>query len=846
MPESVAGIALIQLRPDLLAAALADAVRRAGDLPLIEPAPAGPDMLDRLTDAADQNPLVVLVGEEHALDTRTNAFGQARPDLMVVTVPVGVGRPNLALAEPALDELIGLLRWLVHGGAEARLAIGSPKNYALLTSPHPALFSAPDEGDPGNLVQLWLDAVLRLALAQAGTPDEASLPGLTVSAATVRRLLARQSLVDQDEIAALKVERDRTADLLAAAFADGEQEFRLGRLVRRLALDTVEWQTLLLLLAPELDPLYQRVYGVLHDDLGCRTATLGLVGALLFPPGGSGAELRAALSEGGALARWWLSEPRLGPSVSAADPIQVDPAIRTWLFEGGVPPEDPRLAGWLRYTPWPGVPAVHDLPETARLVDALRRDSGWVVLTGGSAEDWRATIEAAAHDAERRLLRVTPMRGGSEPPPVEEISVRVARAALLYDLVPALTAETEAEQPALATLVGHLAAAKLPGPAVLVAPEGPLAGLLASETDTVLSFAPIPTRARAAVFRAEAERANFSLSDEAATMIAATSRLPVASIASAMALARAKAAGEPGGDPACEVASAARQIATPCLPHHARLVVPAFDLDQVVLPPDRQAQLHEIVSQCRHSGMVLDDWGFGAQLPTGRSVAALFWGPSGTGKTMAAQAVARALATDLYVVDLARVVSKYIGETEKNLDAVFGEAERAGVVLLFDEADALFAKRGEVRDANDRYANIEVAYLLQRLETFAGLAILTSNFRQNIDTAFFRRLRFSIEFPRPDIRAREAIWRQCLPASAPVACDLDFGTLARRIELTGGNIRQITLRAAYAAAEARSVITMTQLLAAARAELVKIGMPAAANALPVSPAQRDTVKADAA
>jgi SpoVK/Ycf46/Vps4 family AAA+-type ATPase len=212
----------------------------------------------------------------------------------------------------------------------------------------------------------------------------------------------------------------------------------------------------------------------------------------------------------------------------------------------------------------------------------------------------------------------------------------------------------------------------------------------------------------------------------------------------------------------------------------------------------------------------------------GRGVAALFCGPSGTGKTMAAQAIARALDTEMYVVDLSRVVSKYVGESEKNLDVVFSDAERAAAVLLFDEADALFGKRSEIKDAHDRYANIEVAYLLQRMEAFAGLAILTTNFRRNMDDAFLRRLRFIVEFPKPTEGAREAIWRHCLPASAPVAEDVNLRLLARRLDLTGGNIRQITLRAAFAAAaEGAEAIEMRHVMSAARAELLKLGMTGA-------------------
>ena len=200
---------------------------------------------------------------------------------------------------------------------------------------------------------------------------------------------------------------------------------------------------------------------------------------------------------------------------------------------------------------------------------------------------------------------------------------------------------------------------------------------------------------------------------------------------------------------------------------------------------------------------------------------------------MAAQGIARALGSELYRVDLARVVSKFIGETEKSLDAIFDAAERAGAVLLFDEADALFGKRSEVNDAHDRYANIEVAYLLQRMETFTGVAVLTTNFRQNIDQAFLRRLRFVVEFPRPDAEARAEIWRKCLPRSAPVDRKVDFAYLVQRLELTGGTIRQIALRAAFLAAaeEEGPPITMQHLVEAARAEMVKLGMPAAEREL---------------
>jgi SpoVK/Ycf46/Vps4 family AAA+-type ATPase len=206
-----------------------------------------------------------------------------------------------------------------------------------------------------------------------------------------------------------------------------------------------------------------------------------------------------------------------------------------------------------------------------------------------------------------------------------------------------------------------------------------------------------------------------------------------------------------------------------------------------------------------------------------RGVSALFSGDSGTGKTLAAMSIASALAADLYVVDLARIVSKYIGETEKNLDIVFTEAESAGAVLLFDEADALFGKRSAVRDAHDRYANIEVAYLLQRMELFDGLAILTTNHPENVDPAFSRRLRFSVEFPRPDATARLAIWEQSIPRGPHREENLDLQYFAHRFELTGGSIRQVALHAAMAAARDHRKIGKDHVQAAMRIELRRLG-----------------------
>ena len=252
----------------------------------------------------------------------------------------------------------------------------------------------------------------------------------------------------------------------------------------------------------------------------------------------------------------------------------------------------------------------------------------------------------------------------------------------------------------------------------------------------------------------------------------------------------------------------------------------------MALPADRKQQLLEIVDSIRLAPTVLDGWQFRKHLPYGCGVTALFHGPSGTGKTMAAMSVARSLDVQLLRLDFSRVVSKYIGDTEKNIDRVFNDAQKSGCAILIDEADALLGKRSEVKDAHDRYANIEVAYLLQRMETYEGLAILTTNLRQNLDAAFLRRLRFIIDFPRPDAGAREEIWRRCLPEKSHKLDDAAFRLLARKIELTGGHIRQITLRAAFVAAAAGKLIGFEHIVYATNAEFAKLGRPAVALEVP--------------
>jgi len=266
-----------------------------------------------------------------------------------------------------------------------------------------------------------------------------------------------------------------------------------------------------------------------------------------------------------------------------------------------------------------------------------------------------------------------------------------------------------------------------------------------------------------------------------------------------------------------------RALARPRLEDLAERIHPMATWDDLVLADPQKQILRQLAAQARYRMTVYESWGFAEKGRRGLGISALFAGPSGTGKTLAAEVLARELGLDLYRIDLSGIVSKYIGETEKNLKQVFDAAEEGGVLLLFDEADALFGKRSEVKDSHDRYANIEVGYLLQRMENFQGLAILTTNLKASLDKSFQRRLRFTVDFPFPDAAQRQAIWQRVFPAKTPLK-DVSPKLLAQ-LNMTGGNIRNIALNSAFLAAEAHSSVAMEHLLQAARLEAVKIERP---------------------
>lgn len=356
-----------------------------------------------------------------------------------------------------------------------------------------------------------------------------------------------------------------------------------------------------------------------------------------------------------------------------------------------------------------------------------------------------------------------------------------------------------------------------PGPVVLCAQHG----VLPARSRRPLLPLTVPALApseRSALWRA----ALPELASEA-DAFAARYRLDAAGTAAIAADARC-AAGLAGRAPRASDVSAAVSVRNAvAIPQGLRLVRPEATWDRLVLPADRAAQLREGVARLVHQPRVIDEWRFLDGRPGSRGVRMLFAGPPGTGKTLAAEVLARELGVDLLVVDVSRVVSKWIGETEKNLSAVFDAAEHAQAVLLFDEADALFGKRTEVSDAHDRYANLETAYLLSRVERFEGLAILTTNLRQNIDPAFLRRLEIVVDFQEPDVAERRALWRAHIPERAPLAPDLSLQELAALYPVVGGLIKNAAVAAGFLAASEQAPIGRRHVVRAIFREYEKSG-----------------------
>jgi MoxR-like ATPase len=615
--------------------------------------------------------------------------------------------------------------------------------------------------------------------------------------------------------------RSRTTRTLAAG-----RDLRLAALADRLGLDRRALDALVIGLAPGVERRYGRVYAHLNDDPTRTRPTVGLAGALA---GGDLAARRGPFGPDAPLVEWGLVRLGGDPEAPFADrPIAVPDRVVDHLLGGDALPAG--VARWLD-ADRPAT-TVEDLPlpedrvaAVERLIDGVRRadrsDAGQplAVLDGPYGTGRAPAVEAVCAALDRPLLTVDLSRSIAERLPIVRLEA-VLRDAVVHLRGP--DSGGDADSTGTERLRELLAALDdLPGP-VFLSVDDPLPArafaAVRGHAAVSVSFPRPPFDARRAYW------SGLELPEDAdPTALASTFRLAPGAVDDAMGTARrlARSAGEPLG--AEHVYAGARAQSGDTLGRLAERVVPRYDWDDIVLPEDTTAHLREAAAHLRHRGTVYDDWGFAERFAAGTGLTALFAGPSGTGKTMAAEVIANDAGLELYRVDLSTVVDKYVGETEKNLGRVFDAAADTDAVLLFDEADALFGKRSAVSDAHDRYANVEVNYLLQRIEAHDGPVVLTTNLKGNVDEAFLRRITVGVDFPRPDREARAAIWRLVFPEATPVV-DLDVDYLAG-FELTGGNIENVARAAAFLAADDPGAdgVGMGHAVRAVRRELQKNG-----------------------
>jgi AAA+ superfamily predicted ATPase len=691
-----------------------------------------------------------------------------------------------------------------------------------------------------------LDWAVRGMQGTRGADAAAPFRGLYVSNEQVSRLLAAEP--GSSEFSALG---SAPAADAGAEPHDAGMHSPLERLLEAFALSHFDADLMLLALATEIDLRYEKLFAFLQDDVTRKRPTVELALNLLCSNVDEKLHARARLSVQSALRSNRIlhlipDSNQVEPPVLAHYLKLDDQIVRILLGESGL---DPRLS------------VECELVHTARAWDSLVIGSeSWQVLPGllahaisehqpltlyfhgprGSSK--RETAEALAHLVSRDLLVVRCDRLGDKVANADfwQLVFREMRLnnALLYisELDDLRGADNTYGRKELLDAIAQsncicIVSARLPW-----VPRG----------SSVFGVVPVPFEIpamteRERCWQTHLQSQQIELSDADLTALASRFRLTPVQIEESVTTAVLNSqwrAGCSADSPDssnkdhsqraaittfADLAAAARTQCGHDLARLASKIIPRYSWNDIILPADQLTHLKEICAQGEHRHIVYGDWGFDRKLSLGKGLNILFSGPPGTGKTMAAEVLGHELQLDLYRIDLSQVINKYLGETEKNLDRIFTTAENSNAILFFDEADALFGKRSEVRDSHDRYANIEISYLLQKMEEYQGISILATNLKQNLDEAFMRRLQAVVEFPFPDKEYRQRIWESIFPKEAPIGADVRFDILAKEVRLAGGNIKNIALVAAFHAAADGGTIRMSHLIQAAHREHQKIG-----------------------
>lgn len=698
----------------------------------------------------------------------------------------------------------------------------------------------------------WVELAVRQQLAKIPrtTGDTEQWKGLVISEAEVTELLERPHgsppFAARPGNRAAETSTDAAAEFRSGLLLRRQEtlkqgtELRLVTLQRRFGLSELDLRCLVVCVAPEVDPRFERLFAYLQDDVTRKAPSVELVLNLVCSSLDEKLATRERFVPGAPLIRHRLlriiEDGARGPETLLARALRVEERITRYLL--GSDEITPNLAGMATLTESKCTMEQLVLPAEmkSKLLAiigpaASSKPAPLMHLRGSYGCGRHSTAEAVCRQLGRKILHfdVARLPAPQDLSPVIAFALlareaRLLAAAIYVDHFDLLLTEDKASL--RGSLLRELAGC--PGPV-----------FLAGESVWHLS----DQQVEAEVISVEFARPDFAARVElwgkelAHSRLTATAEIDIAALSNKFRLTggqirdAVRAAGQVARwrDPHSGVPTQ-QDLNEGCRVHSSsklatlgRKVRTHQTWADIVLPEDRVRHLQEICDCMKYRSLVFDTWGFDRKLSLGKGLNMLFSGPSGTGKTMAAGIMAAEVDLDVYKIDLSSVVSKYIGETEKNLARIFAEAETSNAILFFDEADALFGKRTEVRDSHDRYANIEINYLLQKMEEHEGVVVLATNFRKNMDDAFVRRLHFTVDFPLPCEADRRRIWEQIWPKDTPRGADLDLAYMARRFELPGGNIRNVALAAAFLAASNGGVVNMSHLLHGTRREYQKMG-----------------------
>lgn len=697
-----------------------------------------------------------------------------------------------------------------------------------------------------HAVLAWLDARLELDIRRwqlAGQDPADRFRGLYVSDSKALDLVKRGvgthtgsgiTLPADQEKKLLKTQEAATREmqLLEKEARNKNVTLRLKAVEHIFGLSTFEWWVFVVCLAPALDLRYERIYGYLQDDVTRTFPTADLMLSLLLPEGLSRLESLPAFDSTGALRTFHLIIPveESGKPVSGLrQAFRVEPGLINWLLAEYSPSSV--LGQGAEYFPVSAQESdesysdVFSLPKMPD-ADTILKIHPLLSFYGVDNLQQELAARQLARALERPLLKIKLQSEDTLENALERIFPAVRDARLLGSLLYIQGCDLLIDKDGC-LIPSAFEAVRLLDDTVILGSKRPFffhADMPGNDSPLMgVPFEKLTAVERADLWEMLLKGIDDQISRTDLNILAGQFSLTSGQVVAASSSAMSRSLQEGRNLVTADLFEAARMHSGYHLADMAQKIEPRYVWEDLVLPETPITMLKEMVSMVQSRPLVLETWGLGRKLTAGAGVSALFSGDPGTGKTLAAQIMANQLGIDLYRIDLSSVVSKYVGETEKNLERIFSEASESNAILFFDEADSIFGKRSEVKDAHDRYANIEVGYLLQRMENYNGVAILATNLRANLDEAFTRRLQFIINFPFPEEDYRLRIWKVLIPPDMPLADDLDLKLLADRFKLAGGSIRNILVSAAYLAAADGGKVNMDHLLHGTRREFQKMG-----------------------